>query len=60
MQKEPETYCVNTAAKIYDVPPKRLRYWCLVGKIKARKVGRLWYISVKELQRHFLGGEYEQ
>lgn len=58
MRHEPKVYRISTASEIYDVPADRLRYWCLIGKIKAKKTGRLWYISVEELEKHFVGGEH--
>lgn len=58
MRHEPKTYRIKTASEIYDVPAKVLRYWCLTGKIKAKKEGRSWYIPVEELEKHFVGGEH--
>ena len=52
----PKTYRVKTASEVYNVPAQLLRYWCLIGKIKAKKAGRFWYIPVEELDRHFIGG----
>lgn len=32
-------------------PPNTIRYWCRVGRIKARRAGYIWLIDQAELDR---------
>jgi excisionase family DNA binding protein len=42
---------VEAAAEILSMKPKSLSRFCLLGKVKAVKVGRQWRISSGEIDR---------
>jgi len=37
-------YKVGEVSKIFRVNPVTVRRWCKSGKIKAKKIGKSWYI----------------
>jgi len=37
-------YKVGEVSKIFRVNPVTVRRWCRWGKIKAKKIGKSWYI----------------
>ena len=42
-------YKVGEVSKIFKVNPVTVRRWCKSGKIKAKKVGKSWYIHRDEV-----------
>lgn len=42
-------YKVREAAKILKVKPITIRRWCKSGTLKAKKIGKSWYIPEDEL-----------
>jgi excisionase family DNA binding protein len=42
-------YKVEEASKILKVKPITVRRWCKVGLLKAKKLGKSWYIPEDEL-----------
>jgi len=42
-------YKVREAAKILKVKPITIRRWCKSGMLKAKKIGKSWYIPEDEL-----------
>ena len=42
-------YKVGEVSKIFRVNPVTVRRWCKSGKIKAKKVGKSWYIHRDEV-----------
>ncbi len=42
-------YKVGEVSKIFKVNPVTVRRWCKWGKIKAKKVGKSWYIHRDEV-----------
>ena len=43
-------YKVVEVSKIFKVNPVTVRRWCKLGKIKAKKVGKSWYIHNAEVK----------
>lgn len=44
-----EYYKVDEFSKIFKLSPVTVRRWCKSGKIKAKKLGKSWYIPRDEL-----------
>ena len=44
---------LRKAAALYDVEERWLRAACLTRKVKAVKVGRLWYIRPEDMEALF-------
>ncbi len=42
---------VESVAKALRQEPKLIRVWIRRRKIKATKVGRMWFVSLEELER---------
>jgi len=42
-------YKVNEVSEILKVNPVTVRRWCKSGTIKAKKLGKSWYINSDEL-----------
>jgi len=42
-------YKVIEISKIFKVKPITIRRWCKSGKIKAKKIGKNWYIHEDDL-----------
>ena len=42
---------LSHAAEQYDIPARTLRDACILGKVKAIRLGSRWYIETKELDR---------
>ena len=44
-------HTVEQAAKILQLHPDTVRIWLRDGRLKGRKMGRVWRIAAAELQR---------
>lgn len=44
-----EYYKVSEFSKVFKLSPVTVRRWCKAGKIKAKKLGKSWYIPKQEL-----------
>jgi excisionase family DNA binding protein len=42
-------YRVKEVAKILKVKPTTIRRWCKSGMLRAKKIGKSWYIPEEEL-----------
>lgn len=42
-------YKVEEVAKILKVKPITVRRWCRAGTLRAKKIGKSWYIPEEEL-----------
>jgi len=40
---------VEEISKIFEVKPTTVRRWCKTGVLKARKIGKSWYVPKSEL-----------
>jgi len=52
-------YTVKEAAEILHKTPQTIRYYITTGELKAKKVGRPYYITEKALEE-FITGEKTQ
>ncbi len=48
---------LDHAAALYDISARTLRTMCLLGKIKATKIGERWYLEPGEMQRLVAEGQ---
>lgn len=47
---------LNDIAPVYNLKVRQLRTMCQQGKIKALKIGKMWFISQSEIDRLFRVG----
>lgn len=50
-----KAYSTKEAAEALNVSEKTIREYCKSGQLKARRIGRPWYIPVEELQAFIRG-----
>lgn len=47
---------LSRAAHVLDIPVRTLRDYALTGRIQAIKIGKHWFVPVKEIHRIMEGG----
>jgi tRNA A37 threonylcarbamoyladenosine modification protein TsaB len=52
---EIQTMALKKAAPLYGIPLSTLRLMATRGTVKAKKVGRAWYVTPAEMDRVFKG-----
>jgi len=48
-------YKADELAEMLNLDPQTIRVYCRRGDLKARKIGRLWYVSAANLQAYIDG-----
>lgn len=54
---ELKLYSIEELAELLDIQPVTVRKYCRLGKIKARKLAKKWYVSEDSLTEFFSQGE---
>lgn len=57
MEVRPKQMRLGRAAEMYDIKEAALQMMCLTKKVKAAKIGRLWYVTEKAMDDLFRRGE---
>jgi excisionase family DNA binding protein len=57
---EKKTMTVQEIHETYSIPEGTLRQYLREGKLKGRRVGKLWYVAVEEIDAFMRGGHGEK